>query len=86
MAIHNKELSLATINNSNKANLGSDYFTTDEVCKYLKISQRTLQRYRDKGRIRYYQVGRIIRYSKKDIQNWIEIYAMELITKGGNNV
>ena len=86
MKTNDQQLSVATINNTNKANHGSDYFTTDEICKCLKISRRTLQRYRDKGKIRYYQVGRIIRYSKKDIQNWIEIYAMELITKGGNNV
>ena len=33
------------------------YLTNTEVCDLLKVSRRTLQRYRDEGRIAFSQVG-----------------------------
>ena len=45
------------------------YLTNAEVCDLLKVSRRTLQRYRDEGRIAFSQVGATIRYKAADAEH-----------------
>ena len=40
---------------------GEVYLTSEEVCKLLRLSSRTLQEYRDSGTIAYHKIG--ARYS-----------------------
>lgn len=42
-------------------------YTSDEVCKIIKCSPKTLQNWRDKGLIEYVQLGSVIRYTKKAV-------------------
>ena len=42
--------------------------TDDEVSKILHISRRTLQDYRNSGKIPYYQFGGKILYEESDIE------------------
>jgi len=47
------------------------YLTNAEVCDLLKVSRRTLQRYRDEGRIAFSQVGATIRYKAADVEQFL---------------
>jgi len=40
---------------------------SDELLSFIKISSRTLQNYRDKGIIPFYQIGRKILYNKSEV-------------------
>ena len=46
--------------------------TNKETCKYLNISNRTLQNYRDRGNIDFIQIGRKILYRSKDLDDFLE--------------
>lgn len=48
------------------------YLNNNQVCKMLHISQRTLQDYRDKGRISFYKLEGKILYKLSDIENLLE--------------
>ena len=45
------------------------YLNNNQVCEMLHISQRTLQDYRDKGRISFYKLQGKILYKYSDIEN-----------------
>ena len=51
---------------------GEVYLTSEEVCKMLRLSSRTLQEYRDSGIIAYYKIGGKILYKQSDIQAMLE--------------
>ena len=48
--------------------LSESWLDTDEVCKILRISKRTLQNYRDKNYIPFAQFGTKIYYKKEDVE------------------
>lgn len=55
------------------------YMTDSELAKYLKLTKRTLQEYRNSGKIPFYQLGGKILYRESDIEkllsdNRIEAY------------
>ncbi|MDR2911720.1 MAG: helix-turn-helix domain-containing protein [Alistipes sp.] len=51
---------------------GERYLTDREVSVRLRLSRRTLQDYRDQGRIPYCQLGGKILYRESDIQRMLE--------------
>lgn len=58
---------------------GERYMTDSELAKYLKLTKRTLQEYRNSGKIPFYQLGGKILYRESDIEkllsnNRIEAY------------
>jgi len=56
-----------------KPTLGGERYLTDkEVSKRLRLSRRTLQDYRDQGRIPYCQLGGKILYRESDIQKVLD--------------
>jgi len=56
-----------------KPTLGGERYLTDkEVSARLKLSRRTLQDYRDQGRIPYCQLGGKILYRESDIQKVLD--------------
>lgn len=56
---------------ANSAPIQEWYLTNTEVCDLLKVSRRTLQRYRDEGRIAFSQVGATIRYKAADVERFL---------------
>ncbi len=53
--------------------LGGERFLTDkEVAVRLKISRRTLQDYRNEGRISYYQLGGKILYAESQVEQMLK--------------
>ena len=52
--------------------LTKKWLSGDEVCYLLGISKRTLQSYRDRRMIPYYQIGRKILYKMFDVEDLLE--------------
>lgn len=58
---------------SRKASLNGEHFYTDgELAKKLKLSRRSLQDYRNEGRIPYIKLGGKILYRASDIEKLLE--------------
>jgi excisionase family DNA binding protein len=56
-----------------KPTLGGERYLTDkELSAKLRISRRTLQDYRNEGRIPYYQFGGKTLYKESDLQQLLE--------------
>jgi len=51
---------------------GEHYYTDSELSKKLKLSRRSLQDYRDEGRIPYIKLGGKILYRSSDIEKLLE--------------
>ena len=65
--------SLESLFSSRKPTLNGESFYTDkELSKKLKISRRSLQDYRDEGRIPYIKLGGKILYRASDIGKMLE--------------
>lgn len=57
----------------NKPSLeGERYLNNKQVCNILHISQRSLQDYRDKGRISFYKLEGKIMYAESDVYKMLE--------------
>ena len=57
------------------------WLTGDEVCNQLRISQRTLQKLRDKGFIGYSQIGHKFFYKPEEVKRLIPLVG--IIHPGG---
>jgi len=51
---------------------GESYYTDEELSKKLKLSRRSLQDYRNEGRIPYIKLGGKILYRSSDIEKLME--------------
>lgn len=51
---------------------GESYYTDEELSEKLKISRRSLQDYRNQGRIPYIKLGGKILYRASDIEKLLE--------------
>ncbi len=56
----------------NPSDTKNDWLTTEETCNLLKVSKRTLQKYRDELIIPYTQLNRKIYFKREDIQKMLE--------------
>jgi len=62
-------------------------FSIDEVCSQLNVCKRTLQKYRDEGKISYSHVGDKIFFQRSDIDAFLSCYRVEAFAqKGGSYV
>jgi excisionase family DNA binding protein len=65
--------SLERLFSSRKPTLnGESFYTDEELSKKLKLSRRSLQDYRDEGRIPYIKLGGKILYRASDIEKLLE--------------
>jgi len=48
------------------------WYVTEEVCKLINVSKRTLQKMRDSKTIRFTQSGKKIYYKASDIEKYLE--------------
>jgi excisionase family DNA binding protein len=46
--------------------------TVAETCEKLNLSRQTIYRLREAGKLKYYQPGRVIRFSEKHIAEYLE--------------
>ena len=72
-ALHEKmEKILARINELEMQKMKNEWLTTEQVMGILKISKRTMQRYRDNGLISFAQVGSRVFYRSEDVETFLE--------------
>jgi len=55
--------------------LKEKWYVTDEVCKILNISRRTLQKLRDNGSVLFTKTGKKIYYKATDVEAFLENYS-----------
>ena len=55
-----------------KASPDDPWLDNNEVCKWLKVSKRTLQNYRDNGELSFSQVGAKILYRTSDVEDFLK--------------
>lgn len=60
---------------------GESFYTDEELSKKLKISRRSLQDYRNEGRIPYIKLGGKILYRSSDIKKLLEDGYQESFSK-----
>jgi excisionase family DNA binding protein len=60
------------VKNHKPALNGERYLSDKELSERLRISRRTLQDYRNEGRIPFYQLGGKILYKESDIQRVLD--------------
>lgn len=48
-----------------------DWLSTEEVMEMLNVSRRTIQNYRDEGKVSYFQQGRKILYPREGIEEFL---------------
>ena len=70
---HETERNITESLKNNKPSLeGERYLNNKQVCNILHISQRSLQDYRDKGRISFYKLEGKIMYAESDVYKMLE--------------
>ena len=53
------------------ADVKKDWLSTEEVMEMLNVSRRTVQNYRDEGKIPYTQDGRKILYPRDGVEDFL---------------
>ena len=53
------------------SNLADSILTLDEVAKYLRVSERTVYDWAQKGEIPCGKIGTVWRFKKSEIENWV---------------
>lgn len=51
---------------------GEKFLSNRDVCQMLKVSSRTLQDWRDTGKISFIQIKGKILYKQSDVLKWLE--------------
>jgi excisionase family DNA binding protein len=54
--------------------LHEEWLSSDEAAEFLKVSKKTLKRYRDSGKLPFSKDARKIRYKKSDIIKYLNNY------------
>lgn len=73
-----------TIEKSKTDQMITKWLSSDEICRLLMISKRTLQTYRDRGILPFAQVSRKIYYKASDIDEYLnQHYIKSNYQKGG---
>ncbi|PLX00995.1 MAG: DNA-binding protein [Marinilabiliales bacterium] len=58
--------------------LQDEWLSTAEAAKFLKVSKKTLLRYRNMGKLPYSKDGRKVRYKKSDIIKYLKNHYFSL--------
>ncbi len=73
LSLDNLSSALEHVFSSRKPTLyGESFYTDEELSKKLKISRRSLQDYRNEGRIPYVKLGGKILYRSSDIEKLLK--------------
>jgi excisionase family DNA binding protein len=51
--------------------MADEYLTVEELCKWLKISRATVDRWRKQG-MPFIKVDKLVRFKKSEIEQWLE--------------
>jgi excisionase family DNA binding protein len=69
----NKYYYLPVVLNSTKMGwkMEDEILTVEELCKWLKITRKTSERWRQKG-MPFIKVDKAVRFSKNDVERWLK--------------
>lgn len=70
---------------SKERNSTLQLFSNEEAAKLLKVTTRTLQEYRDSGKLSFVQEGRKIWYRVSDIEEFLSAHHHKCFYKSKNN-
>ncbi|MEY3500508.1 MAG: hypothetical protein RL308_2177 [Bacteroidota bacterium] len=70
-------ISIRLNNHKETTPLSDVWMDNQDVCELLHISKRTLQHYRDSGKIPFSQVGAKIYYKAKDIDDFLQSHYLK---------
>ena len=65
--------------------LQEEWLSSDETAEFLKVSKKTLKRYRDSGKLPFSKDARKIRYKKSDILKYLNNYYQTTDIHQGND-
>lgn len=54
--------------------LKEEWLSTEEAAEFLKVGKKSLQRYRNAGKLAYSKDGKTIRYRKSDLVKYLNKY------------
>lgn len=70
-SIHTTEKRIAQVSIYQKESIMPEILTTKEVAKYLKLHEITICKYAAEGKIPAIRIGRVWRFDKEAIDQWI---------------
>ncbi len=70
-------ISVKLNNHKETTPLSEIWVDNQDVCELLHISKRTLQHYRDSGKIPFSQVGAKIYYKSRDIDDFLQSHYLK---------
>ena len=70
-------ISVKLNNHKETTPLSENWVDNQDVCELLHISKRTLQHYRDSGKIPFSQVGAKIYYKATDIDDFLQSHYLK---------
>jgi excisionase family DNA binding protein len=59
-----------------------EFLTIDDVCGFLSVKKSFIYSLVESGVIPHYRIGKLIRFKKSDIDNWMENQRRECINVG----
>ncbi len=62
--------------------MGAELLTTDEAARLVKVSPRTVEKWRRTGGPKYYVLGGVVRYREEDLLEWAAAGVRECTPKG----
>lgn len=65
--------------------MAEDILTIEEVAKYLRVSERTVYDWAQKGEIPAGKIGTVWRFKKDEIEKWVNERLTSSVKKGQNN-
>jgi len=66
--------------------MNKEFLSIDDVSQYLGIKRSTLYRRVESREIPFYRFGRLIRFRKADVDQWIEGFRFEVVESNSNRV
>jgi len=83
---HHESRRYQTVQEETQRTSDVEFMTVDQVAEMLHLSRRTIQDYCWKGLIPYIKIGKIVRFNKDEIVNYMMKYRVEpiYITKRRN--
>ena len=62
----------------------SELMTLPEVAKFLKIADRTVYLWAQKGKLPGFKMGTVWRFKRVDIDRWIDVQKQQTKTRTGD--
>lgn len=69
-----QDKTLSMITNQYNYLEGERIFDNQQLCQYLNVSKRTLQRYRSSGKLKSYSIHKKMYYKESDVLTFIKLY------------